>query len=86
MQTKCLQNCLVTSKNKETKVDEDLGVHFVLSEEQINDIAEKAAKRALELVYAEVGRNTVKAALWIIGAGMLAILTWLGTTGKIKIG
>jgi len=65
------------------KQNELAPVHLILSEEQVNDIAEKAAKRALELVYAEVGRSTVKAALWIIGAGVLALLAWLGARGKI---
>ena len=60
-------------------------IHIILSEDHVNDIAEKAAKRALELVYAEVGRGTVKAALYIIGAGVLAVLAWLGATGKVRL-
>lgn len=58
---------------------------IVLSSEQIQTIAEQAAKKALELVYAEVGKNTVKGALWIIGAFVLAALAWLGVTGKVSI-
>ena len=58
--------------------------HVALTEEQIQAIATEAAKRALELVYTEVGRNVVKAALWIIGAGVLALLAWLGLNGNLK--
>lgn len=55
-----------------------------LSEEQIRDIAREAAKQALELVYAEVGRSAIKIVLWVVGAGVLALLTYLGASGKLK--
>lgn len=55
-----------------------------LSDDQINEIARKAAKEALELVYAEVGRSAVRIVLWVVGAGVVALLTWLGATGKLK--
>lgn len=55
-----------------------------LSEEQVREVAREAAKQALELVYAEVGRSTVKFLLWVVGAAVLALLAYLGATGKLK--
>lgn len=55
-----------------------------LSDDQINDIARKAAKEALELVYAEVGRSAIRLFLWVAGAGVIALLAWLGATGRLK--
>ena len=59
-------------------------VNSGLSEEQINAIAERAAERALEKVYTEVGKSTVKFVLWVAGAAVLALLAYLGATGKLK--
>ena len=55
-----------------------------LTDEQLEAIAERAAEKALAKVYEEVGRSTVRLALWILGAGVLAALAWLGATGKLK--
>lgn len=43
-----------------------------LTESDIERIAEKAAGRALEKVYSEVGRSIVTRALWIVGAAALS--------------
>lgn len=56
-----------------------------LSKDQIDEIAQRAAAHALRLVYEEVGRNVVRAALWIIGAGCLALLAYLGLSGKVPL-
>ena len=56
-----------------------------LSEEQLEAIAQRAAERAINKVYTEVGKSTVRAALWVIGAGCAAILAWLGLSGKIPL-
>jgi hypothetical protein len=51
-----------------------------LTESDIERIAEKAAERALEKVYSEVGRSVVKKGLWIVGAlaiGFAAAKGWL---------
>lgn len=55
-----------------------------LTDEQLEALAERAAEKALKKVYEEVGRSTVRLALWIVGAGVVALLTWLGATGKLK--
>lgn len=55
-----------------------------LTDEQLEALAERAAEKALAKVYEEVGRSTVRLGLWILGAGVVALLTWLGATGKLK--
>ena len=55
-----------------------------LSEAQIDAIADRAADRALEKVYTTIGRSVVRKALWVIGAGVIALLAWLAGTGGLK--
>lgn len=55
-----------------------------LTEDQINNIADRAAERALEKVYSEVGKSAVKFVLWVVGAAVLAALAYLGASGKLK--
>lgn len=52
-----------------------------LTEAQIDLIAERAANRALEKVYAEIGQSIVQKALYVIGAGALALAFWLNSKG-----
>ena len=54
---------------------------FPLSDEQVEEIAEKAAERALAKVYADVGQAVLKKAAWVIGVGVVALLMWLGSKG-----
>jgi hypothetical protein len=60
---------------------------FVLSEEQLEAIAERAAELALETFYsdfyAQVGKVTVRSVLYICGAAFTALAIWLGATGKL---
>lgn len=53
----------------------------VLSEEQIEMIAEKAAEKALQKVYANVGKGIVNKLAFIIGACVIGILLWMGGKG-----
>ena len=55
-----------------------------LTEEQIDVIAERAADRALEKVYTEVGKSAVKFILWMAGTAVLTLLAYLGASGKLK--
>lgn len=48
-----------------------------LTEAEIDHIAEKAAKRALDSVYAEVGRNVLKKLAWLIGVVVISLALWL---------
>lgn len=52
-----------------------------LSEEQIEVIAEKAAEKALQKVYAQVGRGIVNKLFLVIGACVIGILLWMGGKG-----
>jgi hypothetical protein len=49
-----------------------------LTEEDIDAIADKAAERALEKVYAQVGKNVVTKLLWLIGIVAISLAMWMG--------
>jgi len=53
-----------------------------LTEEQIEAIAERAANKALEKVYAQIGRSVVHKILFWLGAGALALAAYLKGIGK----
>jgi hypothetical protein len=59
-----------------------------LTEEQIDEIAERAAEKAVTKVidhfYAEVGKGVVRKVLWVIGVGSIALFVWLAGSGHIK--
>lgn len=59
-----------------------------LTEEQVDAIAERAAKKAVELMtrdaYAAVGRSVVQKALWVIGVLAVAAYVWASQHGLIK--
>lgn len=55
----------------------------VLTEEQLNDIAERAANRALEKVYADIGKSVVSKILWLVGSVALAAFAYFKGVGKI---
>lgn len=56
----------------------------VLSDEQIEAIAERAAEKAIEKVYTQIGKWTVQRFLLLVGAATLAVLAWLGGKGLLK--
>lgn len=60
----------------------------VLSEEQIEEIAERAADKAVEKmtnrIYLEVGRGVVKKALLLIGAFVVGAGLWAKAKGWIS--
>ena len=53
----------------------------VLTEEQMEALAERAAAKALAKVYAEVGKGVLNKLAWIIGSAVVAILLWMGGKG-----
>ena len=55
-----------------------------LTDEQIDVIAERAAAKAIEKVYTEIGKNVVKRLFWLVGVATLVLLAWLGSTGHLK--
>lgn len=52
-----------------------------LSEADIEHIAELAAEKALDRVYAKVGKSVLNRAAFIVGAAVIALLMWLGKNG-----
>ncbi len=54
-----------------------------LTEADIDRIAEKAAERALEKVYAEVGKNVSKKLMWIMGVVSISLIVWLSSFGGL---
>lgn len=54
-----------------------------LSDEQIELIAERAAEKALEKVYASVGKSIVHKVFWLVGAAALALVAYFKGVGKL---
>jgi hypothetical protein len=66
---------------------ETSGAHHrprVLTTDDIDMIAERAARKALDLVLVEVGRSVVKKTLFIVGVVFVGALV-LVKTGKITL-
>lgn len=59
-----------------------------LSDEEIDLIAEAAAKKAVELmtdkIYHEVGRGVISRLMWLVGACVIGGYLWLQHKGIIK--
>ena len=55
-----------------------------LSDEQMEAIADRAYEKATERIYTEIGKGVVKAAVYLIGAGLLTLAAWLGLSEKIR--
>ena len=56
----------------------------VLTDADVEKIAERAATIAIDRVYTEIGRSVVKKTLFIVGASVFAIFAWLAGTGQLK--
>jgi hypothetical protein len=48
-----------------------------LTESELDAIAERAAKKALQSVYADVGRSVLKKAAWLTGVIVIGLALWL---------
>ena len=48
-----------------------------LSDAQIDAIAEKAARKALQIVYAEIGQNVLKKIAWLTGVVVIGLALFL---------
>lgn len=56
-----------------------------LTEEQMDEVAERAAKKVFAIFYQEVGRSVVKKLLWLTGitiAGLAILLAGKGALPK----
>lgn len=62
--------------------------HAPLTDDEIERIAERAAKKAVEMMtrdaYAAVGKGVVQKALWIIGVLSVAAFVWASQNGLIS--
>jgi hypothetical protein len=54
-----------------------------LTDAQLEIIAEKAAVKALEKVYTEVGKSVLKKAAWLTGVAVIGLVMWLGSHGTL---
>jgi hypothetical protein len=54
-----------------------------LTDAQVELIAEKAAERALEKVYTEVGKSVLKKVAWIAGVVIIGLFMWLASHGAL---
>lgn len=58
-----------------------------ITDEQIEDIAEKAAEKAIEKltgdVYKAVGKSVVSKFLWIVGASAVGVWIWAKKAGIV---
>ena len=57
---------------------------FSISEEVIEHIAERAAKKVLNEVYIHVGKSVIRKAYWIVGVGVTALAIFLAGKGFLK--
>ncbi len=48
---------------------------------RMEEIAENAAKKALQLIYSEIGQGLVKKLVWLVGIVGLALLSWMAGRG-----
>lgn len=55
-----------------------------LSEAQIDAIAEKAAEKALQKIYAEVGQNVLRKFAWLVGLVVISLAIFLAGKGVLK--
>lgn len=56
-----------------------------LSDEEFEAIASRAAEKAMEKVYVEIGQNVVKRLFWVICTVLIFVFGWLVKIGKIAI-
>lgn len=65
--------------NREITDDDDYDAedYGPLTRRQAENIADLAAKRAEERMYAEIGRNVVRKALFLAGAAGSLLLAWV---------
>jgi len=55
----------------------------VLTEHDIDEIADRAAQKALEKVYAQVGASVLKKLAWLVGVAVIGLVMWLGSNGNL---
>lgn len=56
-----------------------------LTSMEIDAIADRAATKALERVYAEVGKSVVRKFMWIVGIVVVSLLIWLAGKNALHV-
>jgi hypothetical protein len=54
-------------------------------DEHLTTVAEASAKRAIQIVAADIGMSVMRKIGWAIGIAILGLLGWLGVHGMIKV-
>ena len=54
-----------------------------LTDAQIDEIAEKAAERAFQKIYQNVGKSVLTKLTWMVGAAVIGLFIWLGGHGSL---
>lgn len=54
-----------------------------LTDQQIEEIAERAAKVAFQMVYQEVGKTVLTKLAWLVGAAVVGAAMWLAGHGAL---
>jgi tetrahydromethanopterin S-methyltransferase subunit G len=54
-----------------------------LTDAQIDEIAEKAAERAFQKIYQNVGKSVLTKLTWMVGAAVVGLFLWLGNNGSL---
>lgn len=57
-----------------------------LTDEQIDQIAERAAEVALNRVYTEVGKSVLKKLSWLVGCAVIGLAMWLAGNHSLPKG
>jgi len=71
-----------------TGMDRRVERHVILTDEQLDAIAEAAAERAVakitDHVYRQVGKSLISKLIWVVGALGTAVYLWLQSRGVVK--
>jgi len=54
-----------------------------LTDAQIDEIAEKAAERAFQKIYQNVGKSVLTKLTWMLGAAVVGFFMWVGGNGSL---
>lgn len=55
-----------------------------LTEDEIAHISDDAAKKALNIIYQEIGKSVLRKAAWLLGVALLSLIAWLGGKDLLK--
>lgn len=63
--------------------------HLTISEDQMDEIAEKAAEKAVakleDRMYREIGRGVLKKLSWMVGIAAVSLFIWAQKNGWLKL-